>query len=175
MESEVLVPADTELGELLGMHHTLTHRRGWLAVALLITGILLSLPTWVLWLLNAAAGEDPLDHLGPLSGVLAGAAIGMLIAAVFFGAWALRHRGEVYEVHQNGLRVERAGRIRTYDWTEIVNVKPQPVVRGTAFTQWTGGDFRCFIHLADGDKIIVTGLTYAARELVASIETSTGR
>lgn len=159
-----------DLGELVTMHHTLTRHRGWLAAALLAAGALLSLPTWVLWLISASAGVDPLKFLGVVPAALGGAAIGMLGGAVTFGIWALRHRGEVFEVHHHGLRVIRAGRTRDHGWAEITGVEPQQIVRDTAFTRWTGGDYRCFVRLADGGKYVVTGLTYSARELVARIE-----
>ena len=51
----------------------------------------------------------------------------------------------------------------------------KPVVKDTAFTRWTGGDFRCVVHLEGGGTFVVTGLTEDAGKLVMRIEAAAER
>ncbi|MBE1496252.1 hypothetical protein H4696_003352 [Amycolatopsis lexingtonensis] len=161
----------TELGPAVRTHRTNVRPRGWAAVILFAAGVALGLPGVVLWgIADTVNGKvrlaaDPFV----VPAAMISLAIGCFGGTVVFGAWAVRHRGEAFEVHDHALRLTGSGRTRVVPWPEIARVV-HGQTKDTALTRLTGGDFRCVVHLTDGGKFVVTGLTADARGLVAHVE-----
>jgi hypothetical protein len=170
------VAAEAELGAVRGTYRTDNRRRGWLSAILLLTGVpttVLSVMFWVV--VDERSGKvrtagDPL--LLPTG--LVGLSLGLLLTGVWIGIWFLTRRGEVFQLHENGLRYTRVNHSQVVTWADVDLVESRPG-KDTALARWAGGDFSGTIRLAGGGKITINGLTQDARELVRHIQAATTR
>ncbi|MFF5986698.1 hypothetical protein [Prauserella flavalba] len=168
---------ETNLGTVTATYPTDNARRGRLAAVLLLAGVAVSAAGVAFWVVvddrggrMAGTAGDPLL----LPSAVLGLGFGLLLLGVALGSWFLIRRGEVFELHENGVRCSRAGRSVSITWADVERVD---VRRGkdTALARWAGGDLGYTIHCADGRKITVTGLTRDARGLLRHVEAATRR
>lgn len=167
-------PANGQLGAVRGTYRTNNRRRGWTAAILLLACV----PVTVVGVALLVAIYDDYDRQPPrtgnpflLPGGLTGLGIGMLLVGTWLGILALTRRGEVFELHDNGLRYARVGRSQSITWADvdrvvIKSVKSHPVSR------WASGDITCAIHLVGGGRLTITGLTRDAWRLIRHVETA---
>ncbi|ONI78573.1 hypothetical protein ALI144C_27520 [Actinosynnema sp. ALI-1.44] len=170
-------PGSVELGAVRGTYPTNNRRRGWFAMVLLSIGVPGTVFAVVFWLfvdyvsgMNPSTGVDPLL----LPSVVVGLGVGMVLMGAWIGIWFLTCRGEVFELHDNGLRYSRIGRSQSIPWADVDRV----VVRdgkNTALARWAGGDINCTVHLAGGGKLTITGLTENAGQLIGHVKAMTAR
>lgn len=167
--------SEDELGPVRGTYPTNNRRRGSVAAILLSVGVPLTALAVVFWvIIEDASGKTPQTGGDPLlfPTVVVGLGVGMLFMGAWAGIWYLTHRGEVFEVHDNGLRYSRAGRTKNIPWTDVDRVSIRDG-KDTALARWVGGDVSCTIYLSGGGKLTITGLTEGARQLVRHVETAT--
>ncbi|MGW0520851.1 hypothetical protein [Crossiella sp. NPDC003009] len=169
-------PGNSELGAARGTYPTNNRRRGWVAAILLLAGVPVTVLAVVFWVVvedrsgKVRTAGDPLL----LPSVAVGLGLGMLLVGVWAGIWFLSRRGEVFELHDNGLRYSRADRSRIITWADVDRVVVNHG-KNTALARWVGGDLNCAIHLSGGGKVSITGLTKDARQLARHVENATAR
>ncbi len=170
-------PGAGALGALRGTHATNNRRRGWTAAILLPVGVLLVVCSVVFWVfVDDVSGKKPSTGGDPLvlPSVAVGLSLGVLLSGVWLGIWFLTRRGEVFELHDNGVRYSRVGRSQDITWADVDRV----VIRNgkdNDLVRWAGGDISCTVHLAGGGKLLITGLTRDAAQLIGRIEAATTR
>ncbi|HEX6353059.1 hypothetical protein [Actinophytocola sp.] len=169
--------SEAELGPVRGTYPTDNRRRGWIATILLLVGVPVTALAVVFWVaVEDMSGKTPQTGGDPLllPSAVVGLGVGLLLMGVWTGIWYLTHRGEVFELRDNGVRYSRSGRAQSITWADIDRVSIRPG-KDTALARWVGGDVNCTIHLAGGGKVTITGLTEGAGELVEHVETATAR
>jgi hypothetical protein len=147
---------EAELGTVTGTYRTDNGRRGRIAVEersgkVRTTGNPLMLPN-----------------------VLVGLGVGALLMGIWIGVWFYTRRGEVFELHENGMRYSVADRSHAFTWADVDRVVVRPG-KDHALGQWAGGDVDCTIRLVGGKKIPITGLTEDAAQLVRHVQAATAR
>lgn len=158
-----------------GTYPTNNRRRGGIAAILLLAGVPVTVFAVVLWVIvDDVSGKVPPTGGDPLllPSLVVGLGLGMLVTGAWIGVYCYTRRGEVFELHDDGLRYSRVGRCRSISWAGVDRV----VLRNgknTAFARWAGGDIGCTIHLAGGAKLSITGLTENAEQLIRQIQTAT--
>ncbi|WP_158854873.1 hypothetical protein [Saccharothrix deserti] len=168
--------AEAELGSVTATYRTDNRRRGWTSAILLLVGAVVTVPGVAFWAMVAdrsgkvRTAGDPLL----LPSLVVGLGLGSLLMGVGIGVWFLTHRGEVFQLHENGLRYSRANRSQSFTWADVDHVVVRPG-KDTALARWAGGDINCAIRLIGGGKVTITGLTHDARQLVQHIQTATAR
>ncbi|WP_242910918.1 hypothetical protein [Actinomadura terrae] len=155
-----------------GTYRTDNRRRGRIAAILLLGGVPLTAFAVASWIfLDEASKKSPPTGGDPLvfPSILLGLGIGMLIMGGWIGVLALNRRGEVFELHDNGLRYSRVGRFERVTWRDVECL----VIRDgkdNAFARWAGGDVSCTVVLTEGRRLAITGLTENAAQLVRHID-----
>ncbi|GAA4543942.1 hypothetical protein GCM10023192_53860 [Amycolatopsis samaneae] len=170
-------PPNTDLGAVRGRYPTDNRRRGWAAVILLAAGLPFTAFAVAFWVfLDHVSGKLPSTGADPLwlPSVAVGLGLGMLLMGGWWGVHSFTHRGEFFELHDNGLRHSRGGRTRSVPWAQVRRVTTGSG-RNTALTRWAGGTFTCTLHLADGKKLTFTALTEDAVHLARQIRTAVER
>lgn len=164
--------ADSRLGALRGTYRTDNRRRGWIAAILLLACVpVTDVGVHLVMIVDELSDRKNAGNPFLLPGVTTGLGIGMLLVGTWLGILVLTHRGEVFELHDNGLRYARASRSQSITWADVDRVVVKSV-KNHPVSRWASGDITCTIHLVGGGKLTITGLTRDAWRLIRHVETA---
>jgi hypothetical protein len=165
---------ERELGAFVGRFETDNMRRGLVALAGLLLGVVITGLGIVFYaIVDEAAGKMPSGGASDpllLPCAVFGVGLGLLLAGGLFGWQFASRRGEVFMLYEGGLVREYAGRTRIIEWDEIAKADNNKNVKDNAFSRALGGDVSCLIKLKDGGKVVITGFTANAANLAKTVE-----